>query len=279
MQQGPRGDPVVVMRRKPRIGDGRNRIAAAQIRGDGAGMVEMALHARGHRVQPAPDRDEVAGPDGGRIRNLGNQGCQSCVVQGVALMGRHRSGIHGRPVRTRPRHRDGLAAQIAGGDAVERLEAEVGAELERPAAEQRRHGVVHDERGTRPMGGGGERAQVGNAQTPSANCIREPEDTPLPRCGGGGGQKGIGRRIFGETEGFPGEPIGEGIREIVGERDQMIAGPDDPKLRQPIGHVPGGDEAHTPGSRLSRIALLELMLRNGHGVRPLRITRNRQRPV
>ena len=84
---------------------------------------------------------------------------------------------------------DRLGMQGAAGDAVERLEHDVGAEGKRLATPCGGHGVVYDEDGAGLARRLGERADVGHAKAAAADGVHEPEQPVIA----GARAVGVGR--------------------------------------------------------------------------------------
>ena len=145
MNEDPGRQVVVRMRREPGIRDTAQALAAGQILGERACVIEMALHALSDRIERRGDRSEVVG------------------IEGIPRNGQVRTGGNG----------DDFAAQRPRGDAVERLELDIGTQLKRMASKMRRDGDVDEQPAPRSVDVARTSANIRHPQPIAAHHVEQ----------------------------------------------------------------------------------------------------------
>lgn len=145
MPQHAAGDDVVGVRFKTGVRHGFKLLAAGQVLSQGAGMVDMDLHALGEVVQPPIYRGEIAL---GELIALKRQGAPAG-------------------------DRDHLSLEFSSGDTVERFAMIVRSELEGAQPEIGRHRGIHDDDSPVSVNARSEIAEGRDAQSATADRIDE----------------------------------------------------------------------------------------------------------
>lgn len=143
------GQRAIGMRGETGVIDPDQTIATGKVLGEGAGMIEMALHTRRDAIETMSDNLEIALSQRAR-RQVPHAGDRAGTTCGK---------------------RDHLAIEQPARNAVEGLALHVGTELEGMAAKMRRHGDVHPHKTAVSMNLTGLGADIRHAKARAADHI------------------------------------------------------------------------------------------------------------
>lgn len=241
MLEDSRRNCMIGMRAQPGIAYVAHHLVRSQILCQRTGAVEVSLHASVERLEPALQHV-------GFISRQVEHGRTAARKQRMRELG---SGIHTMSFELRTRYRSGdkLARSSAGTHAVERLERKNGTQAQRIAPKDTSHGVVNHKQCMGLTSRATQRAQIGHAQSKTANRVNEPPQVrslDLKRS-----IKALGRRSKRRNRRFPHEHNVEGIKaaskrigKIVCKGYQAIPRLHNPQLRQRCRHMRGRNKTH-----------------------------------